>query len=108
LNYNECKSRAAKINRETNEKDYLPRMKIKELSGNIDIPDNITGIVEYCDGTEFPNNYVLINHYKNGLVHNEKGKAIVWHDGKGSWGLLGVRLLKKEWQAALKNGLISK
>jgi hypothetical protein len=61
-------------------------------------PVNFTGITEHSDGTEFANNYVLINHYKNGELHNEKTAAVVWNDGKKLWYLNGVRYFQKDWK----------
>jgi hypothetical protein len=60
-------------------------MKIKSAneSNNL-LPNKITGIVEFCDGTINPSN-LSIEYRMLGLLHRENGPAEIFWSGEKFW-----------------------
>jgi hypothetical protein len=63
-------------------------MKIKN---NKEIPGNLTGVLEWCDGAKESVNYIgYVNFMKNGKSHRENGPAKIWSDGTIEYYLGGI------------------
>jgi hypothetical protein len=60
--------------------------------------NNFTGIVEYCDGTDYVSGS-QVRHLKNGLLHREDGPAIEWTTiSIMQWWLSGEYYIEEIWK----------
>lgn len=77
-------------------------MKIKENDLYWNHCNTLTGVFEWCDGAE--TSWLVIAHYKDGLLHNEYGPAIDYFTKyKKQWWLDHKLYSEEEWKFRVEN-----
>jgi hypothetical protein len=60
-----------------------------KAKNDVNLPQNFTGILEWCDGGKSFKAINEVVHYENGLCHREDGPAIIFQNGNKCWYLNG-------------------